>query len=245
MVRDDSEPFAASMPTAYHEAFDGEAVEAHAAIAARREGSTTRAEIWKELPERVVAVCVVADDRPGLLSQISAALVAKQIDVVSAHAYCRTRPDGAREAVDLLWLRRFARPNGQSAPIHSRDVAALGELVDALVRGNAKVAEAVGFARAIASAGASTRVLFDDSARDGTMMLTVEATDRPGLLLLVTQAIFRAELQIIGLRATSEQGRAIDRFHLAELDGKPLLVPRLLALQVEIFAAIESDSVAA
>lgn len=77
------------------------------------------------------------------------------------------------------------------------------------------------------------------------MVLTIEATDRPGLLLLVTQAIFRAELQIIGLRATSKDGRAIDRFHLAELDGKPLVLARLLALQVEIFAAIESAGAAA
>ena len=228
------------MPTSYHEAFDGEAVEAHAGVASRREGSATRVEIWKELPERVVAICIVADDRPGLLSRISAALVAEQIDVVSAHAYCRTRPDGAKEAVDLLWIRRVGR-----SPIRTRDIATLGELVDALVRGNAKVEEAVGFARAIVAAGVSTRVLFDDGAKDGTMVLTIEATDRPGLLLLVTQAIFRAELQIIGLRATSEQGRAIDRFHLAELDGKPLLLARLLALQVEIFAAIESDSTAA
>jgi [protein-PII] uridylyltransferase len=241
----DLDAFAASMPTSYHEVFDTEAVEAHAAIVSRRVGSTTRVEIWKDLPERVVAICIVADDRPGLLSQISAALVAEQIDVVSAHAYCRTRPDGAKEAVDLLWIRRVARPNGSFAPIRARDVAALGELVDALVRGNAKVEEAVGFARATVAAGASTRVLFDDGAKDGTMVLTVEATDRPGLLLLVTQAIFRAELQIIGLRATSEKGRAIDRFHLAELDGKPLVLARLLALQVEIFAAIESDGAAA
>lgn len=233
------------MPTSYREAFDDEAVEAHAAVASRREGSATRVEIWKDLPERVVAICIIADDRPGLLSQISAALVAEQIDVVSAHAYCRTRPDGATEAVDLLWIRRVAQHGARIAPIRARDVAALGELVDALVRGNAKVEQAVGFARAVVAAGVSTRVLFDDSAKDGTMVLTVEATDRPGLLLLVTQAIFRAELQIIGLRATSDRGRATDRFHLAELDGKPLLLARLLALQVEIFAAIESDGAAA
>jgi [protein-PII] uridylyltransferase len=239
------EAFASSMPASYHEVFDDEDVAAHAAVASRRDGSATRVEIWKDLPERVVAICIVADDRPGLLSQISAALVAKQIDVVSAHAYCRTRADGAKEAVDLLWIRRVATANGRVMPLRARDVAALGELVDALVRGNANVDEAVGFARNIVATGASTRVLFDDGAKDGTMVLTVEATDRPGLLLLVTQAIFRAELQIIGLRATSEHGRATDRFHVAELDGKPLVLARLLALQVEIFAAIESDGAAA
>ena len=235
----DCELYAASMPEAYHETFDVEAVEAHAAIVGRRDESATRVEIWQELPERVVAICIVADDRPGLLSQISAALVAHEIDVVTAHAYCRTRPDGALEAVDFLWIRRAAKASGSIAPIRARDVAAIGEMVDALVRGKASFDEAVSFARAVRSADAATRVLFDDGAKDGTMLLTVEATDRPGLLLLVTQAIFRAELQIIGLRATSERGRAIDRFHLAELDGKPLLLARLLALQVEIFAAIE------
>jgi UTP:GlnB (protein PII) uridylyltransferase len=242
MVTESLEEFTASMPAPYRAAFDDEAVVAHAAVVARRSGSATRVEIWKDLPERIVAICIVADDRPGLLSQISAALVVHEIDVVTAHAYCRTRPDGASEAVDFLWIRRVARSNGSIAPIRTRDVAAIGEMVDALVRGNAKFDASVRFARAIRTAEASTRVRFEHAPPgegDGTMVLTVEATDRPGLLLVVTKAIFRAGLQIIGLRATSEQGRATDRFHLAELDGKPLLQARLLSLQVEILSALE------
>ena len=229
------------MPTSYREAFadDDEAIEVHAGIAQRRGASATRVEIWKDLPERIIAICIVAEDRPGLLSQISAALVAHEIDVVTAHAYLRTRLDGAAEAIDLLWIRRVPRANGSVGPIRARDVAAIGEMVDALVRGNADFDPAVQFARAMRSGASSTRVRFDDGAGDGTMILTVEATDRPGLLLVVTKAIFRAGLQIIGLRATSEEGRAIDRFHLAELDGKPLVQARLLSLQVEIFTALE------
>lgn len=240
MVRAESfEEFDASMPAPYREAFDREAREVHAGIVSRREESATRVEIWKDLPERVVAVCIVAGDRPGLLSQISAALVALEIDVVTAHAYCRRRPEGVLEAVDFLWIRRMARSNGSSDPIRARDVAAIGEMVDALVRGNARFDPAVHFARAMRAASATTRVRFEEGASDGTMLLTVEATDQPGLLLVVTKAIFRAGLQILALRATSEQGRAVDRFHLAELDGKPLVQARLLALQVEIFAALE------
>ena len=60
MCLDEYEAFAASMPTSYHEVFDGEAVQAHAGVVSRREGSATRVEIWKELPERVVAICIVA-----------------------------------------------------------------------------------------------------------------------------------------------------------------------------------------
>lgn len=233
--------FVTSMPASYREAFahDDEAVEVHAGIVERRDASATRVEIWKDLPERVVAICIVADDRPGLLSQISAALVAHEIDVVAAHAYCRSRTGGADEAIDLLWIRRVPRKSGAIGPIRERDVAAIGEMVDALVRGNADFDPAVHFARAMRTAASTTRVRFDDNAGDGTMILTVEATDRPGLLLVVTKAIFRAGLQIIGLRATSEEGRAIDRFHLAELGGKPLVQARLLALQVEIFSALE------
>ncbi len=227
------------MPSSYREAFHDDDAELHAEVVARRSGSSTRVEIWKDLPERVVGICIVADDRPGLLSQISAALVALEIDVVTAHAYCRTRPDGAREAVDFLWIRRVARKSGSIGPIRARDVAAIGEMVDALVRGNAKFDASVRFARAIRSATETTRVRFDDGAADGTMLLTVEATDPPGLLIVVTKAIFRAGLQIIGLRATSEEGRAVDRFHLAELDGKPLVQARLLSLQMEIFSALE------
>ena len=236
--------FIASMPLSYREAFDDEAMLAHAGVAARREASATRVEIWKDLPERVVAICIVADDRPGLLSQISAALVAHEIDVVTAHAYCRARSNGTQEAIDLLWIRRVARANGSIGPIRARDVAAIGEMVDALVRGNAKLEPALGFVRAVRAvraAAANTCVLFDDGAGDGTMVLTVEATDRPGLLLVVTKAIFRAQLQILGLRATSEEGRAVDRFHLAELDGKPLVQTRLLLLQVEILSALEES----
>lgn len=238
-------PFAASMPAAYHGAFDEDAIALHAAVVSRRESSATHVEIWKELPERVVAVCIVADDRPGLLSQISAALVAHEIDVVTAHAYVRTRADHTKEAVDFLWIRRVAGEGGTRAQIRALDVAEMGARIDALVKRDVDVdvEAAARSGPAVRSADAETRVRFDDGAGDGTMVLTVEATDRPGLLLLVTQAIFRARLQIVGLRATSERGRAIDRFHLAELDNKPLLHARLLELQVEIFAAIEDPDV--
>jgi UTP:GlnB (protein PII) uridylyltransferase len=92
MVRlESAQEFIASMPSSYREAFDDEAMLAHAGVAARREASATRVEIWKDLPERVAAICIAADDRPGLLSQISAALVAHDIDVITAHAYCRAR----------------------------------------------------------------------------------------------------------------------------------------------------------
>jgi [protein-PII] uridylyltransferase len=231
--------FEASMPAPYLASFDADARKVHAGIASRRMHSATRLEVWKVLPERVVGICIVADDRPGLLLQISAALLASEIDVIAAHAYCRRPPDRASEAVDFLWIRRLPRSNGTVGRIRARDVAVMGEMVDALVRGDAQFDGALHFARALRTASASTRVRFEQGEEEGTMMLIVEATDQPGLLLVVTKAIFQAGLQILGLRATSEHGCALDRFHLAEVDGRPLVRERLLGLQADIFASLE------
>ena len=227
------------MPASYRSTFDESAIAAHATIAAQRGASATRVEMWKELPERVVAICVVADDRPGLLSRISAALVAHDIDIVAAQAYGRTRADLGTEAIDLLWIRRLPGASGSAAPIRARDVDRIGETLDALVRGRASFAGAVRLARAIRSAAASTCVRFEERGRDQGTVLTIQADDRPGLLLVVTRALFREGVQIVGSRLSSEGGRATERFVVAELDGAPLRSSRLLALQTAVLVAIE------
>jgi [protein-PII] uridylyltransferase len=261
MSLDDLEPLSTylrSMPLEYRSAFDDEAVRAHEAIVRRRGERTAHVEVWRELSERVVAICVVADDRPGLLSCISAALVESHIDVVSARAYCRTREDGSIEAVDVLWIRRLPGSTGLAAPIRARDVAAIADAI-------ARAVTAAGVSPALPSStaqgrttrpiraresappvatGASARVRFETNAKDGSTILTVEAVDRPGLLLAVTQALFRAGVQIVGLRATTERGSAVDRFTLAEVDGKPLRPARLLSLQTAILGAIDESALA-
>ena len=245
MSREEEEAFAAyiaSMPPDYRGAFDAEATRAHAGIVSRRGDRSTHVEIWRELSERVIAICVVADDRPGLLSRISGALVTQRIDVVSAHAYCRQREDGAVEAVDFLWIRRLPGPAGTSAPIRAKDVLALGETIDRAAT-SSHPSDETG-APASLSAPGSARVRFENDAHDGSTMLTVEAVDRPGLLLAVTQALFRAEVQIIGLRATTERGCAVDRFKLAEAGGTPLRRERLFALQIAILGAIDEGTLA-
>lgn len=221
------------MPPEYREAFDAEAKRAHEAIVRRRGARSTHVEVWRELDERIVAICVVADDKPGLLSRISAAMVGERFDVVSAHAYCRAREDGAIEAVDLLWIRRLGAPS----PIRAEDVDALREAID-----RASASATVPSVPAPPASGA--RVRFETDEKEGATILTVEAVDRPGLLLAVTQALFRAGVQIIGLRATTERGSAVDRFKLADAGGKPLRRERLFELQIAILGAIEEGTFA-
>jgi [protein-PII] uridylyltransferase len=237
MSPDQEAAFVQSMPEDYRASFDRDAYRAHGEIVQRRGARTVHVEIWREESERVVAICVVADDKPGLLSRISAALVATQIDVVSAHAYVRTRADGTAEAVDFLWIRRLPR-NGAIAPIRARDVVAVAKAIEgaiALPHDAAIDSEPLPPVRG----GGSARIRFENDMKNGVTVLTVEAVDRPGLLLAVTQALFRAGIQIVGLRATTERGSAIDRFQLAEADSKPLRGDRLLELQSAILAALD------
>jgi [protein-PII] uridylyltransferase len=231
-VFEDIAAFAASMPASYRRAFDPVEVATHAAIVSRRDGKTTHIEAWDELPGRVVAVCIVADDRPGLFARISAALVAHEIDVVRAHGYVRKKEHEPDEAVDFLWLRRVRR--GELTSIADEELEEINELVEALVRDESALEAPVSMPP---SRGGDTKVLFarDD---DGGMVLTVEATDHPGLLLAVTQTLFRAGLSIVGVRATSEQGRARDRFEIIEHDGSPVTEERALALQVAVLSAV-------
>lgn len=256
-----------SMPADYRAAFDVEAARAHEAIVRRRGNRAVHVEIWRELSNRVVAVCVVANDRPGLLSCISAALLAHKIDVVGAHAYCRLREDGAVEAVDILWLRRLPGPKNLVSPIRTRHIAALAEAIERATQtgsGGAAMeieppppssSELLRTGETAAAAlpspeyprdsnvTSSARIRFDTN-EAGATVVTVEAIDRPGLLLAVTQALFRAGFQIIGLRATTEQGCAVDRFTLVQADGKPLQQSHLLGLQPALLAAIDEGAFA-
>lgn len=223
--------FLASMPAEYRAAFDHRAAAEHAAIVLSRDAGACRVARWDGDRDGATAICVVAPDSPGLFSRITAALVAHGIDVVAAEAYCRTGDGGSVEAVDLLWIRR-------NAPLLARDIAAIGEMMDALVRGDARFEPPV---RASRRAAGSARIRFEHDPEAGTTVLTIEAADRPGLLLAVTKTIFLARLQIVGLHAKSRRGRAIDRFQLAELDGGAVRQDRLLELQSAILEAIDAD----
>jgi UTP:GlnB (protein PII) uridylyltransferase len=229
-----------SMPAAYRAIFDHATVEVHAGIVRRRGSERTRVEVWKRLPEGVVAICVVADDIVGLLSRICAAVYALDADVVAAQAYGRTRPDGEMEAVDFLWIRRAPGASGASPPLRTQDVVRLGETLDALIRGNPSLPRTVRLVRAVRAANRSTRVDFERDERGGSV-LAVEADDRPGLLLAITGQLSRERVQIVSSRVETVGKRANDRFVVAELDGTPLAGERQIAVVAAVLEGIDEE----
>lgn len=231
----DVSAFIASMPADYRIAFadDGAAMAEHARIVAQRGDRSSLTARWGQNRDGAIPLCIVAEDSPGLFSRITSALLAHEIDIASAQAYCRERGDGTVEAVDFLWIRR-------DTPLEDSDLAKIADVIEGLVRGTTKIDESLRPARRRASG--ITRVRFDHDAPSGATVLTVEAGDRAGLLLQLTKTIFVARLQIVGLHAKSERGRAIDRFTVTELDGSPVSLERRLELQVHILDAIDATT---
>jgi [protein-PII] uridylyltransferase len=212
------------MPERYRANFDDDSIQDHAAIVARRAGFLVHVEIWQRLPEGGAVLCVVAEDRPGLLSLISAALVVQDIDVIAVKAYTRTHPGTGRdEAVDFLWVQRPGAPAS-------------------LISGEATVKSVLRNDRLPLQTLPNTpaRVTFEGTADDGHDILTVETVDRPGLLLTITGALYRAGVQIVASDAVTRDGRVADRFTIVERDGRPVTEARRHTVQNEVQSAIES-----
>src|SRR5688572_18721579 len=86
--------FLGSMPASYALAFSLAEIEEHADIVARRRGRPVHLERCGTFADKTTLVCVVADDRTGLLSLICHVLVGLHLEVVSAQIYSRLTPNG-------------------------------------------------------------------------------------------------------------------------------------------------------
>ncbi len=95
--------FLATLPVTYRTVFDGEAAAEHAAIVSRRSGSQYF-EVWRALPDELYVLCLVADDRPGLLSTITTALSAVGFHIEGAQIFTR-KSTPLNEALDFFWVR--------------------------------------------------------------------------------------------------------------------------------------------
>ncbi|HEY2516029.1 MAG TPA: hypothetical protein VGI39_34395 [Polyangiaceae bacterium] len=228
--------FVRTMPRKYRQLFDEPVVAMHAAIVERRGERAAHAEIWRSFSEGGVAVCVVSDDAAGLLARIGAALVAHGLDVVAAQVYCRVGERGRPEAVDFFWVRRV----GPAAPpVQEADVAALAETLGELVRGDAGLERLRRVAPVARGRSLQMRVGFETDARDGATVLTVQGTDRPGLLFMISKALFAEDVRITHSDVATHDGQVLDRFHLTEMDGSVLRRARLLGIQTAVLAAID------
>jgi UTP:GlnB (protein PII) uridylyltransferase len=170
--------------------------------------------------EQIECVCVVADDRPGLMSLISSVVLAHSLDVVKARVYCRIRP-GGNEAVDFIHVRAPKATRTRPVALH---VSSIRSSLNGLLTGKVDFDTMTRRAASTAPPPGDSRepelsVYFSEAGSD---VLVVESTDRRGLLLSITLAVFQEGLTIIASDVTTLEGVARDEFLITELDGSAL-----------------------
>jgi [protein-PII] uridylyltransferase len=229
--------FMASMPSRYRVLFDIRAIQRHAAVAFHRAGRTAVAELWRSLPDGSAAMCVVADDRPGLLSAIAAALISHRLDVITALVFSRVTASGDCEAVDLIWVRRASAED--DAAIDADEAISVGEVLNAILSGAISVEEIA--ARTPATPpkkDARVVVRFSDADEGALASLFVEAPDRPGILLTITLELFQQGAQIVRSLVRTSEGRAYNQFELAEFSGAALSPERREQVRAAVYGAL-------
>lgn len=228
--------FCDSLPAKYRASYPLDSIAAHARLAAARGGEPVVIGRFDDYRNDASGVCLVADDRPGLLYLISAAIVACGLDVAAAEAYTRKGEASKKEAVDLFWLRRGEA--GSYVPATDDDVESVRAILTELLQGARDPSSALPPAADGTPLDATVRFLDD---KDGSLTtLEVETRDRLGLLLLLSRALYEQKVQIVRSEVRTVDGHVVDRFSVVEASGEPVSAPRRLELQVAVLGALDA-----
>jgi [protein-PII] uridylyltransferase len=246
------EELLASMPERYLLANAPESIVEHARVVlARGMQPANVARVPSRHPE-VAELCVVADDRPGLLASIAAAITANRLEVLAAQVYCHARapltqaiegnPDGEAEALDVFWVRdREGGTEGveQVMPRLSRDLDEVcSGRVDAAELLRARLGSSSPW-RERPSPAVATEVLFDDRASPRHTVVEVFAKDRPGLLHTLARALHQLHLSIAVSKINTEGTRVADVFYVTEVDGTKIQQRRHEEVRAALVRAVD------
>jgi [protein-PII] uridylyltransferase len=251
--RADLEAFLTSMPERYLLSNAPEAICAHAQVALDRDRAHARDRAKHAVhaalvPSRhpdVSELCVVAEDAPGLLARIAAAITASRLEVLGAQVYSRPSGSGPSEAVDLFWVRDargYADGVAQAMPRLVRDLEAVCSgttSADDLLR------ERIGTTspwRERPSPAVLSEVVLDDRASPRHTVVEVFAKDRPGLLYSLARAMHGLGLGIALSKINTEGTKVADVFYVNELDGSKVAPgPRFRVIREVLLAAVSTE----
>ena len=175
------------------------------AVGARRRACPSRHPEAAEL-------CVVADDRPGLLASIAAAITANRLEVLAAQVYSRAgRRRAARRSTSSGCATATAAPRASSAalPRLARDLDDVCSRPRRSPRSSSRRASgSTSPWRERPSPAVPTEVLVDDRASPRHTVVEVFAKDRPGLLYTARRAPFTSSASRSRSRRSTPRARA-------------------------------------
>ncbi len=228
--------FLATMPDAYERLYGPSEVAEHAAIVSRRGDRLVYAELWQSA--KGPQLCVVAEDRPGLLALVTDALLAQGMGIQSARAFCRVVSKDRDEAVDFLELRALGGPNDVAAQLDTDGLQAFAESLNELIAHDMAQRSAPSAPRAQTE---PTRAYFErQSPAEGSYLLVVDAPDSDGLLHAVSSALHAKAMRIIACEIRTVGGRARDRFEVEPSSQRALNDGELCDVQLAVLDALPS-----
>lgn len=232
-----------TMPERYLLGTAPERIRAHARVVAARSQGHPAIAVFSAPSGASAEVCVVADDRPGLLAAIAAALAANRLAVLEAQIYSRVRRDGLGEAVDIF----FVRVAGDAGLDEVRRYASKAERdLAAMIDGTLRSEDVVGphlLAPPRRSPPVESRIVFDNRASAGLSVIEVFSRDRPALLYLLARALRDLRLSIRIAKINTEGTRVADVFYVCEADGSKLESPeRIAAVRSHVLQALDPDA---
>jgi [protein-PII] uridylyltransferase len=240
-----AQAFRLSMPEAYLTDFDDATVNEHAQIARARQGAFVHVEAcaMDAAQPSTRWLCVITDDRPGLLSLLSVAISAHGLDVKDARIYCRSRPGRPREAIDF-----FAVQPVKGSPVENfeaDDMTAIRDSIGGLLgkdtdvewlaRRSTPTARLRPTVSTVPIAPIAHAFFLTDRDHD---ILVLDTDDRPNLLLAITLALYRRRLNIVRSNIATLGSRARDDFELSEFDGGRLTDARKREAVGAVVAAV-------
>jgi [protein-PII] uridylyltransferase len=236
------EALLSTMPERYMLANGAESIVQHAKVVADRGAMAAHVgRVTSRHPE-AAELCVVADDRPGLLASIAAAITASRLEVLAAQVYSRSI-GGRGEAVDVFWVRdRDGGTDGVEAALPRlardlEDVCSLRVDPEELLR--ARTGSSSPW-RERPSPAVPTEILLDDRASPRHTVVEVFAKDRPGLLFTLSHALHELGLSISLSKINTEGARVADVFYVGEVDGsKVARGPRYHEIHEALVRAVE------
>ncbi|HYQ14614.1 MAG TPA: hypothetical protein VEQ58_02620, partial [Polyangiaceae bacterium] len=187
--------FAATMPAVYERLYGAAEAAEHAAIASRRGAKLVHAELWQS--PKGPLLCVVAEDRPGLLALVTDALLAQGMAIQNARAFGRQVDKDRLEAVDFLELRAIGHAGDVAAALDGEGLQAFAQSLSELVADDLAQRGASSTSGG-AESEPSTRVYFErQPPAEGRYLLVVDAPDRDGLLHAVSSALHAKAMRIM------------------------------------------------
>ena len=203
----------------------------------RRGAKLVHAELWQSAKGPIL--CVVAEDRPGLLALVTDALLVQGAAIQSARAFCREFGQRPAEAVDFLGLRKVGHPDDVSAQLDSDGLQAFTKSLNELIAKD--TAERAAPGAHSARTGPTTRVYFErQSLADGTYLLVIDTPDSDGLLHAVSSALHAKGMRIMACEIRTVEGRAHDRFEVEPNPPRQLKDSELCDVQFAVLDALPS-----